>query len=127
MTPAAKRYSIRTTLFMLGYVAALFAAVGGALDAIGGVSGWVLAAAVSAPVAGQIWATLSFMRESDEFVAAVTAKRFIIAAGLAMGLAVFWGFAEMFARAPHLEGWWVYVAFWALMGPMPLFVKDSAR
>ena len=127
MTPAAKRYSIRTTLFMLGYVAALMLAVGGALDAIGGVSGWVLAAAVSAPVAGQIWATLSFIRESDEFVAAVTAKRFIIAAGLAMGLAVFWGFAETLARAPHLEGWWIYVAFWALMGSMPLFVKDSAR
>ena len=60
-------------------------------------------------------------------VVRVTAKRFILAAGLAMGLAVFWGFAERFAAAPHLEGWWVYVAFWALMGPMPLFVKDSAR
>lgn len=127
MTPAARRYTFRTLGFMLGYVGALVGVIGGALDSIGGVSGWLLAAAVSAPVAGQIWATLSFIRESDEFVAAVTAKRFILAAGLAMGLAVFWGFAERFAAAPHLEGWWVYVAFWALMGPMPLFVKDSAR
>lgn len=127
MTPAARRYTFRTLGFMLGYVGALVGVIGGALDSIGGVSGWLLAAAVSAPVAGQIWATLSFIRESDEFVAAVTAKRFILAAGLAMGLAVFWGFAERFAAVPHLEGWWVYVAFWALMGPMPLFVKDSAR
>lgn len=127
MTPAARRYTFRTLGFMLGYAGALVGVIGGALDSIGGVSGWLLAAAVSAPVAGQIWATLSFIRESDEFVAAVTAKRFILAAGLAMGLAVFWGFAERFAAAPHLEGWWVYVAFWALMGPMPLFVKDSAR
>lgn len=127
MTPAAKRYAIRTTLFMLGYVAALTAAIGGAFEAIGGVSGWILAAAVAAPVAGQIWATLSFIKESDEFVAAVTAKRFIIAAGLAMAVAVFWGFAEMFAAAPHVEGWWLYVVFWALMGVLPLFVKDSAR
>lgn len=127
MTPAAKRYAFRTAGFMLGYVGALMGAVGGALDAIGGVSGWILALAVSAPVAGQIWATLSFMKESDEFVAAVTAKRFIIAAGLTLALSVFWGFAELFAGAPHLEGWWTYAAFWALMGPMPLFVKDSAR
>jgi putative oxidoreductase len=127
MTSANKRYTIRTLVFMAAYAVVLMLAVGGALDAIGGVSGWLLAAAVSAPVAGQIWATLSFIKESDEFVAAVTAKRFIIAAGLTLALAVFWGFAEMFAGAPHLEGWWAYVAFWALMGPMPLFVKGSAR
>lgn len=127
MTPAAKRYAIRTVLFMAGYVVALLLAVGGALDAIGGVSGWLLAAAVAAPVAGQIWAALSFIRDSDEFVAVLSAKRFIVAAGIAMGLAVFWGFAEMLAGAPHLQGWWVYVAFWALMGFMPLFIRDTAR
>lgn len=125
MTPAAKAYAFRTVLFMLGYVAALVLAVGGALDAIGGVSGWVLAAAVAAPVAGQIWATLAFIRDSDEFVAGVTAKRFILAAGLTFALSVFWGFAEKFAGAPHVEGWWVYVVFWGLMGFMPLFIRSS--
>ena len=127
MTTAAKRYALRTISFMLGYVGALLGAMSGALDSIGGVSGWLLAAAVSAPVAGQIWATLSFMRESDEFVAALTAKRFIVAAGLTLALAVFWGFAELFAGAPHLEGWWTYVVFWGLMGFAPLFLRDSAR
>lgn len=125
MTPAAKAYTFRTVFFMLGYVAALVLAVGGALDAIGGVSGWVLAAAVAAPVAGQIWATLAFIRDSDEFVAVVTAKRFILAAGLTFALSVFWGFAEKFAGAPHVEGWWVYVVFWGLMGFMPLFIRSS--
>jgi len=127
MTPAARAYTIRTAVFMLGYVAALFLALGGALDMIGGISGWLLAAAVSAPVAGQIWATLAFIRDSDEFVAAMTAKRFIIAAGLTFALAVFWGFGERLAGAPHLEGWWAYVVFWALMGVMPLFVRTTAR
>ena len=125
MTPAAKRYAFRTTAFMLGYVAALMLAVGGALDAIGGVSGWVLAAAVSAPVAGQIWATLSFIRESDEFVRAVTAKQFIVSAGLAMALATFWGFAETFANAPHLPGWLIYAAFWAFFGCVTPFIRGS--
>ena len=125
MTSAARAYTFRTVFFMLGYVAALVLAVGGALDAIGGVSGWVLAAAVAAPVAGQIWATLAFIRDSDEFVAGVTAKRFILAAGMTFALSVFWGFAEKFAEAPHVEGWWVYVVFWALMGLMPVFIRSS--
>lgn len=127
MTSAARAYAFRTFFFMLGYVIALFLAVGGALDAIGGVSGWFLAAAVSAPVAGQIWATLAFIRDSDEFVAAVTAKRFILAAGVTFALCVFWGFAEKFAGAPHIEGWWVYVVFWALMGLMPVFIRGTGR
>lgn len=125
MTSAARAYTFRTVFFMLGYVVALVLAVGGALDAIGGVSGWVLAAAVAAPVAGQIWATLAFIRDSDEFVAGVTAKRFILAAGMTFALSVFWGFAEKFAEAPHIEGWWVYVVFWALMGVMPVFIRSS--
>ena len=125
MTSAAKAYTFRTVFFMLGYVVALVLAVGGALDTIGGVSGWVLAAAVAAPVAGQIWATLVFIRDSDEFVAGVTAKRFILAAGMTFALSVFWGFAEKFAEAPHIQGWWVYVVFWALMGLMPVFIRSS--
>lgn len=127
MTPAARKYAFRTVGFMGGYAGALIGAISGALDMIGGAGGWILAAAVTAPVVGQIWATLAFIRDSDEFVAALTAKRFIIAAGMAMALAMFWGFAEMFAGAPHAEGWWVYVVFWAAMGIMPLFVRDSAR
>lgn len=125
MTSAAKAYTFRTVFFMLGYVVALVLAVSGALDTIGGVSGWVLAAAVAAPVAGQIWATLVFIRDSDEFVAGVTAKRFILAAGMTFALSVFWGFAEKFAEAPHIEGWWVYVVFWGLMGFMPVFIRSS--
>ncbi len=125
MTSAAKAYTFRTVFFMLGYVVALVLAVGGALYTIGGVSGWVLAAAVAAPVAGQIWATLAFIRDSDEFVAGVTAKRFILAAGMTFALSVFWGFAEKFAEAPHVEGWWVYVVFWGLMGFMPVFIRSS--
>jgi len=125
MTSAAKAYAFRTVFFMLGYVVALVLAVGGALDTIGGVSGWILAAAVAAPVAGQIWATLAFIRDSDEFVAGVTAKRFILAAGMTFALSVFWGFAEKFAEAPHIEGWWVYVVFWGLMGFMPVFIRSS--
>ena len=94
-TAAHRRYLVRTAAFMIPYMAiCLSMMVTDAFDeVIGKPAGWMLAAAVSAPVIGQIWATLSLIRESDEFVRAVTARQFIIAAGLAMALATFWGFA----------------------------------
>lgn len=126
-TPAHRRYMIRTFAFMVPYMAICVAMmVTDAFDdVIGKPAGWILAAAVSAPVIGQLWATLSLMRESDEFVRAVTAKQFIVSAGLAMALATFWGFAENFAAAPHLPGWLVYAAFWAAFGCVAPFIKAS--
>ena len=84
-TPAGRRYVIRTFAFMIPYALICVAAMGGVFDElIGRPAGWALAAVVSAPVLGQIWATLSLMRESDEFVRAVVAKQFILASGIAM-------------------------------------------
>src|SRR5690606_10093363 len=97
-TAAHRRYAVRTFAFMVPYVLICVSMmVTDAFDeVIGKPAGWVLAAVVSAPVIGQLWATLSLIRESDEFVRAVTAKQFIVAAGLAIALATFWGFAETF-------------------------------
>lgn len=126
-TPAHRRYVLRTTAFMTPYVLICLASIGGVFDeVIGKPAGWVLAVAVSAPVIGQIWATLSLMRESDEFVRALTAKQFIIASGLAMAGAVLWGFAENFAGAPHLPAWLVYPLFWAAYGAVSPFIRSSA-
>lgn len=126
-TPAGRRYVIRTWAFMAPYVAICVSMmVTDAFDdIIGKPAGWVLAAAISAPVIGQIWATLALMRESDEFVRAVAAKQFIVAAGLAMALATFWGFAETFAAAPHIPAWLIYPAFWALYGCVSPFIRTS--
>ena len=126
-TPAHRRYVIRTMAFMFPYMAICIAMM--TTDAfdevIGKPAGWVLAAAVSAPVMGQIWATLALMRESDEFVRAMTAKQFIVAAGIAMAVAVFWGFGETFADAPHLPAWLVYALFWAAFGLVSPFIRTS--
>ena len=126
-TPAGRKYMIRTWAFMVPYmVICISMMVTDAFDdIIGKPAGWVLAAAVSAPIIGQLWATLSLMRDSDEFVRAVTAKQFIVAAGLAMALATFWGFAETFANAPHLPGWLIYAVFWMLYGMVAPFIKTS--
>lgn len=126
-TSAGRRYVLRTFAFMVPYVAICVGMM--TTDAFDGVmgkpAGWVLAAAVAAPVIGQIWATLSLMRESDEFVRMVTAKQFIIASGLAMAVATFWGFGESFAGAPHLPAWLIYPLFWAAFGLVSPFIRSS--
>lgn len=123
---AHKRYAIRTIAFMSGYVAVNIAAIFGAFDDIASpVAAWALALTVSAPVIGQIWATLALMRESDEFVRAVVAKQFILASGLAMAVASVWGFGESYAAAPHIPAWIIYPLFWACFGLIAPFVKSS--
>ncbi len=125
-SPAHKRYVFRTMAFMSGYVAINVAAIFGAFDDIASpVAAWGLALAVSAPVIGQIWATLSLMRESDEFVRAIVAKQFILASGLAMAVASVWGFGESYAGAYHLPAWLIYPLFWGCFGLVSPFVKSS--
>ena len=124
-TPAHRRYAARTAAFMSGYVALNVAAIFGAFDDLRRPGAWVFALAVAAPVAGQIWATLAFMRDSDEFVRALTAKRFILASGLAMALFSAWGFTESYAAAPHAPGWLVYALFWACYGLVTPFVRTT--
>ena len=124
--PAHKRYVVRTMAFMSGYVAINVAAIFGAFDDIASpVAAWALALSVSAPVIGQIWATLALMNESDEFVRALTAKQFILASGAAMALASVWGFGESYAAAPHIPAWIIYPLFWACFGVIAPFVRTS--
>lgn len=125
-TPAGRRYVVRTFAFMAPYVAINVAAILGAFDEIyGRPQAWVLALAVSAPVIGQIWATLSLMNESDEFIRALIARQFILAAGLAMAIASVWGFGESYAGAFHLPAWLIYPLFWACFGVVGPFVRSS--
>ncbi|MDZ4364922.1 hypothetical protein [Brevundimonas sp.] len=125
-TTPARQYAVRTFAFMGGYTAIMLLMITGALDPIVGTAGaWLLAAAVTMPVLGQTWAVLAFMRDSDEFMRAVMAKRFIVAAGLAISLFAGWGFAEAFAGAPHMEGYIVYALFWGCFGLVTPFIRSS--
>jgi len=122
---ARGRYLRRTAAFMSAYVAVNLAAITGAFDDLRAPGSWVLGLAVAAPVVGQIWATLVLMRDSDEFVRAVLAKRFIAASGLAMAIFSAWGFLESYADAPHVPGWLIYPLFWAAFGLVTPFLRTS--
>lgn len=124
-TRAHKQYLFRTFAFMAGYTAVNVAAIFGAFDDIGRAGGLALGLVVAAPVAGQLWATLALMNDSDEFVRAVTAKRFIVASGLAMALATAWGFMETYGDAPHIPAWLIYPLFWAMFGLVTPFIRTS--
>lgn len=124
-TTAHKKYLLRTMAFMGGYVAINAAAITGAFDDIGRTAGLALGLVVAAPVAGQIWATLALMGESDEFMRALLAKRFIVASGLAMAIACAWGFMESYGDAPHVPAWMIYPLFWALFGIVTPFIRTS--
>jgi putative oxidoreductase len=119
------RYVFRTVAFMAVYVALNTAAIFGLFDGRNQLTSWGLSLAVAIPIAGQIWAVLALMREVDEFVRGVMAKRFIIASGLAMAALSTWGFLESYARTPHVPGWMIYPMFWAAYGLISPFVRTS--
>lgn len=120
-----KRYNRRTIAFMSAYVGVNASAIAGAFDDIRAPGSWALGLAVAAPVAGQIWATLALMRDSDEFVRALLAKRFIAASGLAMALFSAWGFLESYAAAPHAPGWLIYPLFWVAFATVSPFLRTT--
>lgn len=125
-TPVERTYVVRTMAFTLPYVAVNVAAILGVFDEIiGKPAAWVLAAAVAAPVLGWIWSILSLMRNADEFMRALLAKRFIVSAGAAMAVASFWGFGESYANAPHIPNWMIFPLFWACFAVATPFIRTS--
>ena len=125
MDRARRRYIVRTLAFMGGYAAINLAAIVGAFDDLKRPGAILLGLAVAAPVAGQIWATLALMRDSDEYVRALTAKRFILAAGAALAVFSAWGYVESYAALPHAPGWLVYPLFWLTYGLVSPFVRTT--
>ena len=125
-TAADRKYIIRTMASTIPYVAVNVAAIFGIFDEIiGKPAAWALAAVVAAPILGWIWSILILMRDSDEFMRAVLAKRFIVSAGIAMAVASFWGFGESYASAPHIPNWTIFPLFWACFGLVTPFIRTS--
>jgi len=122
---AHRRYVTRTIAFMVPYALVNMAAITGAFDGRSGAGSWALGLVVAAPIAGQMWATLALMHDADEYVRALTAKRFILAAGSAMALFSAWGFVEEYAQAPHAPGFFVYILFWLCFAAVSPFVRST--
>jgi putative oxidoreductase len=120
-----RQYVLRSSLFMSGYVAINVAAIFGAFDDATPRGAVCLALTASAPLAGHIWAVLAYMRDSDEFVRGLMAKRFVVASGIAMALFSAWGFMEIYAGARHAPGSLIFPLFWAAYGAVCPFIRTS--
>ena len=120
------RYRRGTFTAMTAYVVTLMAAV--FLTDRHMVSGpflYLLAALPGLAIMGQLWVTLRYLRDADEFVRTLLAKRLIVACLATFGIMTVWVFLETFAGVPHLAGWWGYCLMWFLLGVVSLFIRDS--
>jgi len=124
-TTVDKKYMIRTALFMGGYVLVNIAAIFGAFDDMKPPGTYGFALVVAAPVAGHLWALLRWMQDSDEYVRAISAKRFVVATGITMALVSAWGFMEVYAKTPHLPLVMVLPLFWAIWGLSTPFIRTT--
>jgi putative oxidoreductase len=125
-TPADKIYTRRAIVWSLVYVALVFALSSARkLHWLEEPWNWLTAWTPAIPIAGIMWALLVFLRDSDEFVRAVTAKRLVIALAITQVLCTIWGFLEVYAGASHQEMYLVFPIFWLSLVAVPPFVRSS--
>lgn len=120
-----RKYLIRAFLFLGAYVAMNVAAITGAFDGMKPRGAWGFSLVVAAPIIGHIWSYLVWMRDSDEFVRTLAAKRFIVATGVTLAITSIWGFMELYAKAPHVSPAMVYPLLWAAFGIVTPFIRTS--
>ena len=123
----SRKYAIRSAFFMGGYLAVNAAAITGAFDDMKPPGTWAFALVVAAPIIDQIRAMMIWMRDSDEFIRALAAKRFIAAAGITLALSSAWGFMELYAGAPHVSAAMVFPLFCAAYGLVTPFIRTTHR
>lgn len=124
---STRRYVAGTILSMSVYVALIVMVSW--FPGLEGAPQWLVIAGALAPslaICAQLWVVLRYLRESDEYVRMLLAKRFIVAALLAFGGATIYGFLETFAEAPHMPMWVIYPGFWGAFGLVSPFVRTTA-
>lgn len=120
-----RKYIVRTFLFIGAYISVNVAAMTGAFNDMRPPATWLFALAAAAPIVGHIWAVLTYMRDSDEFVGGLMARRFVIATGIAIALVSGWGLMEEYAGAVHFPVIMLYPLLWAAFGFVTPFVRST--
>ncbi|MDE2163556.1 MAG: hypothetical protein KGJ53_10355 [Alphaproteobacteria bacterium] len=85
---------------------------------------WALALVPAATVAAQFVAAYRLIAAQDEFIRALTTKRVVVAAGLAVTIATAWSVGEL-DGLPHLPAWLIYPLFWGLFGVLTPVIRGS--
>ena len=118
-TPAARRYSLRFSIFMAVYVATIFGVSfwfrgDGAPQ---GVLRYAAAALPALPVLGVIWAVGAYMLElPDEYQRLRLATSMLWATGLTLAVCTVWGFLQNYAEVWTPPLYSVFILFMLLFG-----------
>jgi len=116
-TPAARQYTRGTFATMAVYVLAIFAASFAVRSGqVNGAAMIGLALLPGLAIVGQIVVTLNYLRQADEDLKAVLARRLIIACMATLAIFTGWGFLETFAGFSGPAGWAAYCIMWGLFG-----------
>jgi len=114
MSAPQRRYNRRVLLLAVVYVALLFPAVF-LLNRhlVAGPAAYLVGVLPALPVIGFFVAIGAYMvEERDEYLRMLLVRQSLVATGLAMAAATFWGFLEGFELLPHLVGYaWPIVWF----------------
>jgi hypothetical protein len=127
MTSPARTYAVRTVLFLGGYIAVNLAAMTGAFDDLRRPGAVLFALAATGPVVGHVWSLLAYMRDADEFLGALMARRFVVATGLCLALVTGWGLMEVYADAAHFPPVLLYPMLWAAFALVTPFIRSTRR
>jgi putative oxidoreductase len=126
-TPAARAYVLAVGIWAAVYVALIWAlSTARNSHLLTEPWNWLAAWTPSIPIAGIMLALLTFMRDSDEYVRALTTRRLIFALLVTQVLCSAWGFLEVYAGAQHLELYLVVPVFWAAYGLVCPFIRSSS-
>ena len=128
-SPAGRRSMARFIPSMIGYTAALFAAVW--LINRDMVSGWTLYAVAVAPalfILGVIWAMgMYLVEETDEYIRMRLVRAMMVATGVTLAIASVWGFLEQLADLAHVPAYYGFVIWCGAMGLAQLWFKVTDR
>lgn len=123
--PASRSYVVQSCclwLFFLVSIAILSWGKGGRLPET---ALWALALAHAASVAVQFALAYRLIAAQDEYIRAITAKRMIAAAAVAITAAVLGSVTEQFLGMPRLPIWLVYPLFWGAFGVVTPLIRST--
>ena len=116
---AAKRYRLRFMIAMTVYTVALIGALSAVIQYhLTGAAAYVLAITPALPLLAVIVNMGVYLREeTDEFERAMQAEAALWASGGLLAIETVWGFMELFDLVPHIEIWWAFPIWCALLAP----------
>jgi hypothetical protein len=122
--PPKRAYRAQLLSFLGAYVILLAVAERGAAG-LSPATAYFIAVAPALPVGGMVWAMLRYIARSDEYIRALTAKRFIVASGLVYAAATAWGFLELYASVPDFPLYLIFPVLCGALGLTSLLVRTS--